>query len=412
MGTGIRPSSAREARPRADGPPKRFEIDIEASRLDDLTARLERATLAPPLDSAPLGRLGLEHDRMSSLLDRWRTGYDWRALERAMNQLEHWRVPIDGVPVHYVHARSPEPDALPIVLTHGWPWSFWDFRSIIGPLTDPVAHGGEPSDAFDVVVPSLPGYGFSTPVERSGVGPFETADMWVTLMTDVLGYDRFAAHGSDWGALVTTQLGHKHADRLVGVHVTHASHPGVFNLDRPWAELFAKPYEGASAERRGELAAWERGHVAHLAVHTTEPQTLSYAMHDSPVGLCAWLAERRLHWSDPRTDVEHTQTDDELLTCASVYWLTGSFASSVRYYAEATRRRWVPSHDRSPVVQAPAGISIFRGDGAPTSSFAWLDDVYDVRQFRQHEHGGHFAAVEMPSTVVADLRDHFRPLRG
>jgi len=244
----------------------------------------------------------------------------------------------------------------PLILTHGWPWTFWDFAGVIGPLADPQGHGGDPADAFDVVVPSLPGYGFSTPLTRSGVTPEVIAEIWVRLMCDQLGYARFGAHGADWGMRVMRRLGQAHADRMVGVHLSNASIAGLAS-DRPWADAFSGIYERSSAPRT-DLVAWERARAAHVAVHGIDPQTLAHAMHDSPAGLCAWLVERRRAWSDCDGNVESVFSRDELLTTVTLYWATNSFASSLRLYWEVMNGS-VPPPPPTARVSAPTGISLF-----------------------------------------------------
>jgi len=301
---------------------------------------------------------------------------------------------------------------MPLVLTHGWPWTFWDFKDVIGPLTDPAAHGGDPADAFDVVVTSLPGFAFSSPLRRA-VSAWETADLWVTLMQDVLGYERFAAHGSDWGCSVTNQLGHKYADRLIGVHVTTPFPMHMFNRERPWDVL--GPLVGVPDDLRAELLAWERPNVAHMAAQIIRPQTISHALHDSPAGLCSWILERRREWSDCGGDIESVFSKDEILTLMTLYWATETFVTTARYYRESCNS-WEPAHDRSPVVEAPSGVSSFTAEGVPEAvagddASGWMQDYYNLVFERTRASGGHFAAAENPVAVVEDIREMFRTLR-
>jgi pimeloyl-ACP methyl ester carboxylesterase len=327
-----------------------------------------------------------------------------------MNAWPQFRVEIDDLPIHFLHARGRGPDPIPLILTHGWPWTFWDFHALLGPLTDPGAYGGDPADAFDVVVPSLPGFVFSTPLERTGVSWLETADLWATLMGDVLGYERFAAHGGDWGAMVTTQLGHKYAERMIGIHLTNAFPVPAFGGDRPWSVVDAVGGQDSGPEERNRLIRHQAKFASHMATHMLHPQTIAYAMHDSPVGLLAWMLEKRMQWGDCRGDVESRFSREFLLTTMSLYWLTDSFVTSVRYYAEAAKANWHPSRKGMPQVPLPTGLSLFEYD-LPPGPTDWKGDYYDVRLERRREDGGHFAAAENPQAVVEDIRELFRSLR-
>ncbi len=386
-----------------------FRIEIPEAKLDDLRERLHRTRWAPDFANEDW-RYGTQGRYLRELVGYWLEGYDWRAQERAMNAYPHFRARIDGIPIHFMHVRGRGPRPIPLVLTHGWPWTFWDFQRVIGPLSDPGAHGGDPADAFDLVVPSLPGFGFSTPLETPGINWWRTADLWVSLLRDVLGYQRFAAHGGDWGTLVTMQLGHKYAEHLIGVHLVGAFTLPVFQGDRPWslgdvvAELAPDP------ALRARTVAWEKRFASHVAVHQLDPQTLAFAMHDSPVGLCSWILERRRAWSDCGGDVESRFSKDDLLTTMMIYWLTESFGSAIRYYYEAVANPWRPSHAKTPVVSAPTGISLFEADRAPGPT-DWTAEFYDRRLLRIHPSGGHFAPAEEPAAVIEDIRDTFRPLR-
>ena len=293
---------------------------------------------------------------------------------------------------------------MPLVLTHGWPWTFWDYERLIRPLADPAAHGGDPADAFHVVVPSLPGYAFSTPLTTPGVHWARTADLWVRLC-ELLGYERFAAQGGDWGALVTAELGHRFADRLIGIHLTLPGHPalvsGGIEAD-DWG-----PSEEDWAERQRS-----RRHAirSHMAVHGYDPQTLAHALHDSPAGLAAWIVERRRAWSDCGDDVERRFSKDQLLTTASLYWLTESLGSSIRFYWENRHFRWTPAHDRTPAIPTPTGIAVFPGE------LMFLPRKVAERNanlvhWSVMTAGGHFAPAEEPERLVDDIRACFRQLR-
>jgi hypothetical protein len=386
-----------------------MSVEVAPSRLHDLSTRLKRAHLPEDYANADWA-YGTNGDYLHQLVDYWIHGFDWRQQERAMNTFSHFKVGIEGLPIHFILERGVGPSPLPLILSHGWPWTFWDFKEVIRPLSDPEAFGGDPGDAFDVVVPSLPGYVFSTPVTRPGVNWWTTADLWATLMTDILGYDRFGAHGSDWGAAISLQLGHKYFDRLVGVHTTVAAPLSIFSGDRPW-DFVGDMLSGADDATRSELLAYDRRIGAHVAVNILSPQTIGYGLQDSPAGLCAWFLERRRAWSDCGGDVERCFSKDDLLTHTSLYWLTDSFTTSVRYYHEAAAHPWSPSHRRSPAVQAPVGFTLFPRD-APVPPEEYLRQAYNLRFHRIREQGGHFAAAEQPDAIIEDLREMFRPLRA
>ena len=389
--------------------PTPFEIDIPESRLDDLRRRLEGVHWAPDMGNEDW-RYGTNGAYLGELVDYWLGTYDWREHERAMNTHNHFRVRIDDVPIHFIHAKGKGPRPLPLILTHGWPWTFWDFQKLIGPLSDPASHGGDPADAFDVVVPSLPGFGFSTPLEKTGVNWWKTADLWASLMRDTLGYERFFAHGGDWGCLVTLQLGHRYAELLHGIHITGAAPLDIFSGERPWAIGGALESMSEGSEERAAMLAWERKFASHVAVQHLDPQTLAFAMHDSPLGLCAWILERRRSWGDCDGNVESRFSKDDLLTTMMIFWLTDSFVTSVRYYQEAGAHPWRPDHDRMPVVEAPTGITLFEPDKAP-GDMGWTEDYYNRQFHRIHPRGGHFAPAEEPELLIEDIREMFRSAR-
>lgn len=385
--------------------PERFEIAVDDGDLSDLRDRLTRTRWAddPGNDD---WRYGTNGAWLGALVDYWRDGYDWRRHEAAMNRFEHYRVVLDQVPIHYLHRRGNGPRPLPLVLTHGWPWTFWDFAEMIEPLADPAASGGDPADAFDVVVPSLPGYTFSTPLRRPGVTVRTTAGLWVRLMDEVLGYGRFGAHGGDWGASVSAQLGHEFAEHLIGVHL---SLPVLFHVSY---------YSGLSAEDYGpdeegwfdKMQTRMASAASHVAVHSQDPQTLAYALNDSPVGLASWLLERRRLWSDHGGDVFEALSQDTLLTGVMLYWLTGCIGSSMRYYWENWRQSVRLAHDRIPALEAPTAIAVMPNDLVFVPR-RLAERYTNLAQWTVMPRGGHFAAAEEPDLLVEDIRRFFRPLR-
>ncbi len=386
--------------------PSPFKIAIPDSVLTDLRERLSRTRW--PRDYANDDwRYGTNAAYLKELVGYWLNGYDWRRHEAEMNAFANFKVEVDGVPLHFIHEKGKGPKPMPLILSHGWPWSFWDMRHVIRPLSDPASFGGDPADAFDVIVPSLPGFGFSTPLATPGINFIRTADLWVKLMRDVLGYEKFSAQGGDWGALVTSQLGHKYADALHGIHLNLSipldflTNPVGFPKDEYMAD------EAPHLARNQEAAP----HIfSHVAVQTTDPQTLAYGMHDSPVALCAWILERRRNWSDCGGNVERRFSKDDLLTTMMIYWVTETFVTSVRYYYEATHQPWKPAHDRSPVIEAPTGIAVFPKELLIPPK-KWAERYYNLKHWAPMTAGGHFAHAEEPRQLVQDIRAFFRTLR-
>ncbi len=382
-----------------------FTIAVPEETLQDLRERLSKTRW--PIDFANANwEYGTNRGYLQELVDYWLRNYDWRQHEQAINAFSHYKATIDDVPIHFIHEPGKGPQSIPLILTHGWPWTFWDFHKVIRPLVDPASFGGDPKDAFDVVVPSLPGYGFSTPLTKPGINFWRTADLWVTLMQDVLGYQKFAAQGGDWGALVTMQLGHKYPQHLIGLHLNLAIPLGFFSGDRPAKSEYSAEEQGWYERMQTAM----QNATSHVAVQTTDPQTLAYGLHDSPVGLCAWILERRRNWSDCEGEVERRFSKDDLLTTMMIYWVSESFVTSVRYYYEARHHLWTPSHSRAPVVEAPTGIAIFPRELAlmPRS---WAERYYNLQHWTIQPAGGHFAPMEEPERLVEDIRAFFRPLR-
>ncbi len=390
--------------------PRPFRVDIPTARLEALRLRLDQANLPHDFENDDWS-YGVPLAVLRDWVDYWRGDFDWRAQEEAMNAWSHFQVELEGLPIHFIHERGRGPNPIPLVLSHGWPWTFWDFKDVIGPLVDPAAHGGDERDAFDVVIPSLPGFIFSTPLERTGLNWMSTADLWAKLMRNVLGYPRYAAQGGDWGALVTTQLGHKYADELIGIHLTNAFPVPAFGTTRPWSISDAFSGDDLPAEEQEALIRHEAKFASHVATHVLHPQTLAYAMHDSPAGLLAWMLEKRRIWGDCRGDVERRFGRDFLLATMSLYWLTDSFVTSVRFYAESARVDWTPSREGMPQVPVPTGLSLFEHD-MPPGPTDWAKEYFDVRLMEIRDDGGHFAPAENPTAIVEDLRKLFRPLRA
>lgn len=381
-----------------------FTIDVPQEALDDLRYRLEHTRWADDFANDDW-RYGTEGKYLRELADYWLNGYDWRAREAAMNQFTHWRTAIDGVPVHFIREPGKGPAPMPLLLNHGWPWTFWDFRKIIGPLSDPASYGGDPADAFDVIVPSLPGYGFSTPLTTPAQNFWTTADLWAKLMTE-LGYARFASQGADWGAFISSQLGHKYADRLIGLHIQLLAPLDTFSGGKPSSSDYSDE-EQPWLKRNRAFAGSEMG---YFELQRTKPQTIAWALEDSPVGLLAWILEKRRRWSDCGGDVERRFTKDDLLDTVMLYWITRSFGTSARYYYEAAHNPWTPAHDRSPRVEAPTAVAVFPQE-VMLLPRTWAERHHNLQRWTKMPAGGHFGPMEEPEALIQDIRAFFRTLR-
>ncbi|MEN3279856.1 MAG: hypothetical protein V7607_996 [Solirubrobacteraceae bacterium] len=392
-----------------------FAVEVAQAILDDLDQRLARVRWAQQLDG-PGWEDGASPAWLRTLVGWWRDGFDWRAQEAALNRFAHFRTTIGGVGLHYVHARGRGRAPLPIVLTHGWPSTFYELLGLIGPLTDPAAHGGDPRDAFDVVIPSLPGYAFSDPLPGRGSARRIPA-LWVALMRDVLGYDRFAAHGGDIGAMVTNRLAYEFPDALVGVHVALVAEPHV--------GIGAPPLTDAERTMLAERAKGQETGGAYAHLQRTRPQTVALALDDSPVGLAAWILDRWWDWSDCGGDLERCFTKDELLTTVMLYWVTQTIGSSFRVYRDwalgsgSRPEAWEGRDDvvagvERPLrpgerIAVPAAVALWEA----RYPREWAARSYaDLRRFTEMPRGGHFAAMEQPDLLVEDIRTFFRDLRS
>ncbi|MBG0823566.1 epoxide hydrolase [Planomonospora sp. ID91781] len=400
-------------------------IHVPDDVLTDLRARL--ALTRWPEDAGNQDwYYGVNRAYLQELVEYWRTGYDWRRAEAAINAYEHYLVDVDGVPVHFMRRPGVGPEGgpapTPLILTHGWPWTFWHWAKVVDPLADPAAYGGDPADAFDVIVPSLPGFGFSGPLpDHPDLNFWKIADIWHSLMTRTLGHARYAAAGCDVGALVTGQLGHKYADELYGIHIGSGQKLTLFNGDRAWDLSAGRPIpENLPADVHAQVIAMEKRFAVHLAAHVLGPSTLAYGLSDSPAGMLAWILERWVNWSDNHGDVETVFSKDDLLTHAMIFWVTNSIGTSIRTYANNNRYPWRPSHDRQPAIEAPTGITFVGYENPPgvgtgqrvrhflgTDRAAWYNHV----NLTAHDRGGHFIPWEAPDEWIDDLRRTFRGRR-
>ncbi len=373
-----------------------FRIDIAEDVLHDLDRRLGATRWPDAVDDAGWD-YGTDLDYARELCDYWRDEFDWRREERALNALPQFRAEIDGLRIHFVHERGRGPSPMPLVLTHGWPSSFYEMHKVIGPLSDPARFGGDPADAFDVVVPSLPGYGFSDRPRQRGFDTRRVADVWARLMTDVLGYERFGAQGGDWGAAVNSGLGTRHAERLIGLHYNM--------LAPPIDEATLTPEQRAWWEQVKAYRAQEWGYVA---LQSTKPQSLAFGLTDSPSGLAAWIVEKWRRWSDCDGDLERVYSKDQLLTNIMIYWVTKTIGSSMRMYFESFGpMKGPPAYSG---VRVPTGVAAFNEVNRPPRELC--EAHFDIRRFTIMDRGGHFPAMENPEGLVHEIRSFFRPLRG
>jgi len=369
-----------------------FRIEIPEADLDDLQRRL-RQTRWPEAEAVDDWSQGTPLAYARALCEYWLDGYDWRTCEASLNAFPQFRTEIDGLDIHFLHVRSPHDGAQPLVLTHGWPGSIVEFRKVIGPLTDPAAHGGDPADAFHVVCPSLPGFGFSGKPARTGWGVERIADAWDELMTR-LGYARYGGQGGDWGSGVTQALGIRHASHLAGIHinmVTARPDPDTMD-DLTDAELAAL----ASLKYYRD---WDSGYSKE---QSTRPQTVGYGLLDSPAGLCAWIVEKFWAWTDSDGDPANVLSRDEMLDNVMLYWLPATGASSARIYWESFGKPLAGQ------VQVPVGCSVFPKE-IFRASRRWAQKEFpDLRYWNELAKGGHFAAFEQPAAFVDEVRAAFR----
>jgi len=377
-----------------------FRIQVDQAVLEDLGRRL-RLTRYPNRIADSNWADGTDLGYLKELVRYWQTEYDWRAQEKALNRWSHFKTNIDGMDLHFIHQRSRHKDALPLMLVHGWPGSFVEFQKVIGPLTDPTAHGGKAEDAFHVIIPSLPGFGFSDAPRTRGWNNDRMAEMFGKLMTR-LGYKRYGTQGGDWGASISAWLGRNHPGQCIGVHLNFVMAGAPRGGDRQFEGL--KPQEIARIRERRAFMANETG---YSQIQGTKPQTLGYGLNDSPAGLAAWIVEKFRTWSDCDGDVEKQFTKDELLNNVMVYWVTGSITSSTRIYYET---RHSPGRGKRGRVEVPVGCAIFPKElvYAPRR---WAERRFNVTHWTDMPRGGHFAAMEEPKLLVDDIRAFFATVR-
>jgi epoxide hydrolase len=376
---------------------ERFEIRVDDSVLDDLRDRLALTRLPDQIEGTGW-EYGIPVDYVRELVEYWRDTYDWRAQEARLNELAHFRTSIDGQSIHFIHARSPHAEAFPLLLTHGWPGSVVEFLDVIPRLTDPETHDGSAADAFHVVVPSLPGYGFSEPTRTRGWDVGRIASVFAELMGR-LGYERYGAQGGDWGAQVATRIGPLDPEHCAAIH-----------LNMPLAERPDEPVPLSEAEQAdlAVMAHFRREESGYAQEQGTKPQTLGVALNDSPAGLLAWIVEKFRAWSDCDGHPENAFTRDQLITNVMTYWVTQTITSSTRLYWE---RMHIDAPEDAPgFVGVPTGIARYPKEALRIPR-PWVERRYNVTHWVDMPRGGHFAAMEQPTLFVDDLRSFFRTVR-
>ena len=373
-----------------------FSIEVPDATLDDLRERLARTRFPDQLEGAGW-TYGTELSYLKELCAYWRSKFDWRAQERALNQFAHFRTDIDGLKIHFIHQRSKEKNAIPLIITHGWPGSFVEFTKIIGPLTNPIAHGGRSEDAFHVVCPSLPGYGFSEAPRKSGFGLKQIAEILVKLMAR-LGYTQYGAHGGDWGSYISCWIAALDTPHVNGLHLIDT----VANPQDTWEKTSPEAKRKMEQQQLSMLLEGD-----YVAIQSTKPQSLGYALNDSPAGLAAWIIEKFRGWSDCDGNVEKRFTKDELLTNIMIYWVTQNITSSMRLYYEVRASEWKLLPEEQ--ITVPTGFALSPIDQqVPRKQ---VGKSFNVTHWTVMPSGGHFPALEEPDLLVKDIRTFFRDLR-
>ncbi len=374
-----------------------FRVAVSEEVIADLRARLERTRFPDEVPDTGW-EYGSNLAYMREVVDYWRTRYDWRAQEARINRFAQYQADIDGLKIHFIQEPGRGPNPKPVLLIHGWPGSIVEFMDIIPMLTDPGAYGGDPRDSFTVIAPSLPGYGFSDHPRARAMNIQAIAEIFFKLMTDVLGFKRFAVQGGDWGAAVTSRIGEIHAPSVYGIHI---------NM------IAIGPAEGRSAAELtpeekvflGNMEKFRTGETGYQWIQGTKPQTLAYGLNDSPAGLAAWIIEKFRTWSDCKGDVESRFSKDQMLTNVMVYWVTQTINSSTRLYYEARHHPWRLKPGTR--IEAPTAVAVFPGELVLPPRH-WAERVYNVRRWTVMPRGGHFAAMEEPKLLADDIRAYFR----
>jgi pimeloyl-ACP methyl ester carboxylesterase len=379
-----------------------FTLRIEDSAIQDLYERLDRTRWPDELDAEPW-TYGASRSELQRITSYWRDGFDWRAAEAVINQLPQFKAVVDGQSLHFIHARGQGPAPLPLLISHGWPGSFVEMLDLVPRLADPARFGGDPADAFDVIVPSLPGYGLSNPPVRPGMTPRKMAELFAGLMQG-LGYTQYGVQGGDWGASVSTWIARKFPECVRAIHLNWI--PGAYQPPLAGGASAASAAETAFLAKMAAQAA--NGASSHVGIQGTRPQTLGYSLNDSPAGLAAWMADKFRMLADCDGDLETAISLDRFLTNLAVYWFSGTITSSIRLYREA--RAEPLSFAPGERIIPPLGFAAFPGEVAVPPR-EWVERVYDVRRWTAMPRGGHFAAMEQPEVLASDIQAFFRLFR-
>jgi len=374
-----------------------FSIQIPQATLDDLRDRLRR-TRWPDEPTDVTWEYGTNLAYLRELITYWAEQFDWQAQEQKLNQFRHYRAEVNSLKLHFIHERGQGPSPFPLIITHGWPSTFFELTKLIPLLTDPARYGADPEDAFDVVVPSLPGYGFSDKIAYDGA--WNIHDRWAGLMTG-LGYERYGAQGGDIGSIVSSHLGYFYPEQVAGVHLNSAVMPQ--HAPNPLLAL-----DPAVAKYGKDQADWLKEEASYKHQHSTRPQSLAYGLNDSPAGLAGWIVEKLRRWSDCRGRIEERFSKDDILTTLTIYWATETINSSMRWYYQ---NEHYPVHFKSGTrVEVPVGIAEFPAEfNIPPRTL--LEQSYNVQHWTKMAHGGHFGAWEEPELLAEDIREFFRDLR-
>ena len=381
-----------------------FVVDVPGEVLADLKARLARTRWPDEIPGSGWD-YGSNLEYIKGLVEYWRSQFDWSSQQAAMNRFDHFRTQVEGLGIHFIHQRGQGPNPLPLIITHGWPSSFYEMHKIVPLLTDPAGHGADGNDSFDVVVPSMPGYGFSDKPAQPGMSVLKVADLWCKLMTENLGYSSFCAQGGDWGAGVTARLGFAYPEQVTGIHVTSVSGGTMV----PYLGPGSRPLTEAEQVMLDQRENWRQNEGGYSHIQGTKPQTLSYGLNDSPAGLAAWIVEKFRTWSDCGGDVEKSFTKDELLTNVTIYWATQTINSSTRMYYESQHVQWNLGPDDR--VTVPCAVAVFPKEISQPPR-EWGERSYNIQRWTPMPRGGHFAALEEPELLAQDIREFFRPFRS
>ena len=381
-------------------PTKRFNIHVSDEFLMDLKTRLNHVRWPSQVNNLLWDR-GTDLEYLQALVSYWRDNFDWRIQETELNQLNHYKSVIDGVNIHFVHERGKGPNPLPIILTHGWPDSFIRYKKIIPLLTDPVRHNADAEDSFDVIVPSIPGFGFSSLSEQSVLNNHLISILWARLMTEELGYKKFVAGGGDMGSSITRYLSMNHPELLYGIHLTDI---GIIRPLLTPQDLSVLTKE--ELEYRNNAQDWIAKEGAYMSIQSTKPQTIAYGLSDSPVGLAGWIIEKFRNWSDCDGDLQRRFTFDELLTNIMIYWISNTIGSAAHVYYENT-------HSLPPLnkrIETPTGIALLASDVLKPPK-VWAEKQYNITRWTNLPRGGHFTAMEEPELLAEEIRAFCRPFR-